>query len=236
MEKKIDTKHGKEFIIDSVQSFVEYVLKNQSKSQDVVYRGHASIEWDLKPSIGRKNYSMDIEKKVFLKFKMQYFSYTKERPMTDMELLFLAQHYGLPTRLLDWTYNPMIALYFACESNTDKDGCIYAVSLREFYVVDTDRDNNAPETMNQIISMEKSRYVVPKYTDNRYKNQKALFLLCSKPEKKFTSIKYMYRIKKESKEQIRKDLALLGYDRTLVYPMLDSLCEDIKRKYNLNDK
>lgn len=218
-------------IIDSVQNYIEHVLKQSQICEELIFRGHSSISWDLKPGIGRKKYSPELERKVFELFKKQYYSYIAERPNSDLEILFLAQHYGLPTRLLDWTYNPMIALYFACEKFANEiDGCIYTVPLHNFYMIDK------PLTLDQIMSIKKPFYVVPKYTDARYRNQKALFLLCSSPQRKFTVIKKTYMIPKECKEQIIHDLALLGYDKTLVFPLLDSLCDDIKKLCNLDDK
>ena len=153
-----------------------------------------------------------------------------------MEILFLAQHYGLPTRLLDWTYNPMIALYFACESekHLEEDGHIYTYNLKKNDLFDSEGNPDMPKTLNEIFKMEKAKFVVPNYTDVRYKNQKALFLLNNLPEKEFTFPgKAKYLIKKENKKQILQDLARLGYDKTLVYPMLDSLCSDIKKSYSI---
>jgi len=47
--------------------------------------------------------------------------------MTPVEKYFIAQHHGFPTRLLDWTGNPLVALYFACSGEINKDGCLYVV-------------------------------------------------------------------------------------------------------------
>jgi len=45
----------------------------------------------------------------------------------DAQIYMTAQHYGMPTRLLDWSTNPLAALFFACEDNFDKDGFVYAM-------------------------------------------------------------------------------------------------------------
>lgn len=226
------------FVVENVQSYIKYVLDERIAAQDVdiIYRGHACVSWVLKPSIGRQKYNPEMEKRLFYHFKRQYYSYTNERPETDMDLLCLAQHYGLPTRLLDWTYNPMIALYFACEEEKydEHDGHVYSYMLTKDLLMDSEVNPNAPKSLKDIFDMKRAMFIVPNYTDIRYKNQKALFLLDNKPEKRFTfpgPAKYL--IKKNCKSQIRHELALLGYDRTLVYPMLDSLCSDIKAKNNI---
>lgn len=48
--------------------------------------------------------------------------------MSKIDMLIKMQHYGVPTRLLDLTKNLLIALYFACVSEPNKDGVVYAIS------------------------------------------------------------------------------------------------------------
>lgn len=201
----------------------------------MIFRGHSSCKYELKPSVGRiEGYNPEVEKNLFLEFKKKYHLYTSERPQTDLELLFMAQHYGIPTRLLDWTYNPLIALYFATDSNDDNcNGKIYMIGLHKSYNVEELGYNTL--TIDDILSIKVCKYIEPYYTDHRYHNQKSLFLLSEKPNKKFTFAEKetVFIIDRESKGQIRKDLALLGIDESFVYPTLDNLTKDIKKRLKI---
>ena len=54
--------------------------------------------------------------------------YLATQPRNNWEWLALAQHHGLPTRLLDWTFNPLVALYFAVEANCETDAVVFALN------------------------------------------------------------------------------------------------------------
>ena len=105
--------------VTSVSDFIEkVVLLNKESGTEVFYRGHAGEDWELKPSIFRKPNGVEIEHQLFrdmVAHTPQSFSGCK----SALDYLVQMQHYELPTRLLDVTMNPLIALYFACQSRDD---------------------------------------------------------------------------------------------------------------------
>lgn len=225
-------------MINSITDYLSQILalnKDRGDDEIFIFRGEISMGYSLIPSIGRvNNYSKDLEKQMFLEFKRQYYSYTDLRPKNDMDVLFLAQHYRLKTRLLDWSYNPLVALYFACEREVDsqkdekKNGRIYYCTLKN-KMFDNQVSPEMPTVMEDIQNVKSDILIVPDYTDIRYRNQQALFMLCSKPNEAIKNDINFLEIDEDSKKQIRNDLALLGYNKTFIYPMLESLCKDINK-------
>lgn len=230
--------HRTDVMINSITDYLSQILalnKDRGDDEIFIFRGEISMGYSLIPSIGRvNNYSKDLEKQMFLEFKRQYYSYTDLRPKNDMDVLFLAQHYRLKTRLLDWSYNPLVALYFACEREVDsqkdekKNGRIYYCTLKN-KMVDNQVSPEMPTVMEDIQNVKSDILIVPDYTDIRYRNQQALFMLCSKPNEAIKNDINFLEIDEDSKKQIRNDLALLGYNKTFIYPMLESLCKDINK-------
>lgn len=100
-----------------------------------LWRGHANIRWKLTAEVFRRtkdgrNY---VEVTLIRYFMAQAESRSIKCPNVNDSLgwLMLARHYGLPTRLLDWTNSPLVALYFASLDDPDNptaDGCIWAIA------------------------------------------------------------------------------------------------------------
>lgn len=134
LDRRIDGKITKvSTLIDDLR-YVKFDVKNHV----IFFRGHSDKNWHAKPSI----YRDDFIKKEHIIFREVISSIPEEFVSSNntFQKLVKMQHYGLPTRLLDITENPLIALYFACINHKDIDGeiLVYKVPRDEIKYFDSD--------------------------------------------------------------------------------------------------
>jgi hypothetical protein len=91
-----------------------------------VFRGHSNVNWTLTPKAGRALYQEANLAVYFGEWKRHALAYVPVRAESDWEWLAIAQHHGLATNLLDWTYNPLAAAFFAVAEDAECDAVIFS--------------------------------------------------------------------------------------------------------------
>ena len=173
----------------------------------------------------------------------------------------LGQHHGLPTRMLDRTYSPLVALHFACYSDNpdeiDKnDCCIWKIDTTELksilppkYIARLEKENSLVFTANMLSDISLDDYdsdmtnrsmvlIEPPSIDQRIINQYSVFSIVpikmSSIEDFFlehTVKTVKYIISKNLKWEIRDMLDHMNINERIMYPGLDGLSSWLKRHY-----
>ncbi len=115
-------------LIDSLPSFMNLIYNNVGSVKEGVffYRGHSQVNYLLLPTIYRKNVygrynNYERESDLYNAIQVKCFK-EFQQCKTHLEKLVIMQHYGIPTRLLDVTVNPLVAMYFACSKHEKSVG------------------------------------------------------------------------------------------------------------------
>ncbi|PSU67168.1 hypothetical protein C9J20_16890 [Photobacterium phosphoreum] len=122
--------------VTTVQGFIGKVLSTSKRNEnEVFYRGHSNKKkYKLEPSLFRRdedgNYLYKDNEHILYRELLVSNSADFQSDVYTLDSLVRMQHYSLPTRLLDITSNPLIALYFACKSDDDEDGEVIVFSMK----------------------------------------------------------------------------------------------------------
>ncbi len=247
---------------DELQSVIfqdvwdEAILRYRDNS---VYRGMSDNEWGLMPSLNRVcSHDLTLEKQMLRSFRK--YGYADLQQVTSFwQLLALAQQFGLPTRLLDWTYSPLVAAHFATEDQNayDRDGVIWSVNIDRinlllpeklksmlqmergniFNMEMLDRVGDGFDALKAVSSRPFGLFFEPASAVNRIANQYALFSVCSDPTVALDQLpgtEDCFRrivIPAEVKLEIRDKLDYINISERMIYPGLNGICKWITRRY-----
>jgi hypothetical protein len=242
IEKKYTIKTIKEFI--DLMEQIKSHNKKDGNNADLVFRGQ-SIDRPLLPKLARIDLKGDIanmEKLMLNEFKRGSLPLTEFKPENNWDWLALAQHHGLPTRLLDWSYSALAAMYFAVEKPAQKNdegkfenGVVWILSA----LVDDFRANTetTDPLSNKITKVFRSTVV-----SRRISAQAGIFTV-HKINKEGRMIKFETNrefkdkltkaiIPHEQFASIRKQLHVLGVNHATIYPDIDGFCRHLEWRYS----
>ncbi len=219
------------------------------------FRGHSALEYRLAPSALRYIENDKRERALGIVAEMKRYLEMKlvRPPSADDELgwMQVAQHYGLPTRLLDWTQNAAVALFFACCDEPENDGLVVILNpiqlnqmvdprLPRIFNPHRDRELISPYfKLGGRINPRGSRTIAinPTWNTERIAMQQGAFTLHGSrrfelDHRQASSLLYV-PILREHKQPLLQELERVGIGEMFIFPEPEHVCAHIRRTAGL---
>ncbi|KAK3606907.1 hypothetical protein CHS0354_018502 [Potamilus streckersoni] len=155
----------------------------------------------------------------------------------DFLVLAHLQHLGAATNLIDFTYNPMLALYFACEKEPDRDGKVFFIDRRIFEAIPMNPDAQLSQEEQKEFDAGRKPicWDTPRISSRIFK-QDGLFIIAKSGRLSAAEGLSSYTVSRTNKQDVLKKLALMGISEETVYPDLEGLAKFNHRQKEWPDK
>lgn len=238
-------------------------LQTGRRRDSGVYHGGRAPELPLLTSLDRLGGTDPPHSKAHLEgFLLRNFArysrpYLPAEPINDWELLVIAQHHGAPTRLLDWSYSPLVAAHFATrQPDPSRPRVVWRLDWRQIHAAynlpglallidDLQHLFAAPEPFTpwQLFEGPTPPFacmIEPPSLNERVSAQAAVFTLCSDTSQSFdaflaaqglASALTKFVIPGEAVAAVRDQLDLVGIDDRRLFPGLDGVAAALRHYY-----
>ena len=251
-----------EIIVSPIPEYLKVVLDLSNECNlshgDIWFRGIARENMMLLPGIKWREINEGVEESMISSFIIHGKSLVNEDINCSWQFYSLMQHYGLPTRLLDWTKSPLIAAYFALEADNNEDRIVWSMDpyelnkltmdINQVFVPsvhiseETSIDGCLPKVLRKNKAINSQVYPIaiePPYTNKRVLAQQGCFTVHGSKNEPINSIfekNGSDRIKKirfnsDNVAQLRAEIKTFGITVNSIYQDLNSLSKGIISHY-----
>ena len=193
-----------------------------------------------------------LESSLNTRFRQTSPPFLQSTPSTDFDWLFLQQHFGVPTRLLDWSENPFVSLYFALSSSKPgEDAALWILdpilwtqsSLTNPGLTVIPDPSTAAATQfysglrDPIMPRRDPIAIHSNHTNNRVVAQRGTFTLFGIGKSPMESLSYakdcltLFVIDRDLKTRLYEKILRIGYTHSVIYPDLSGLGSEIKTSF-----